>query len=178
MAQINFQLPDTLNTTDGLLQVLVKSNGTQESISRSIPIVLNKISLQFFPEGGHYIENVTSRIGFKAVNEFGKGADISGVVVDKDNRVITHLESFHMGMGAFELMPLPGEKYYVRIDNPSGTIPLVPLPVPLTYGFSLNLKNRRTSSVEWMIHSPEPTDAFLVAHSMENRIFRKKRYTW
>src|SRR5690606_29626146 len=117
-AHIYFRLPDTLSTTDGLLHAHVKTSGTEESISRSIPITLDKITLQFFPEGGHYIENVNSRIAFKAVNAYGKGADFSGVVVDEKNDVVARLESFHMGMGAFNFTAAPGKKYYVRIETP------------------------------------------------------------
>ena len=75
-AFIRFSLPDTLASSDGLLNVLVESRGVQESISRAIPIVLNKISLQFFPEGGELVQNVPGRVAFKALNEFGKAADV------------------------------------------------------------------------------------------------------
>ena len=40
-----FNLPRELKTNDGLLNVMIDYNGNTESISRSIPIVLNKISL-------------------------------------------------------------------------------------------------------------------------------------
>ena len=36
-AIISFQLPDSLKTTDGLLQAIVGTHGVEESISRSIP---------------------------------------------------------------------------------------------------------------------------------------------
>lgn len=174
LAQINFQLPDSLDTTDGLLQTLVRTRGTEESISRSIPIVLNKISLQFFPEGGHHVENVNSRIAFKALNEFGKSADISGVVVDRNNTVIKHFESFHMGMGAFEFKPLSGEKYFVRIETPTGNNPLVPIPDAISDGFSLNLRKHDAHSIEWTIHSTAAGDAYIVGNSHGDMVYSKK----
>jgi hypothetical protein len=42
---IKFNLPKKLERNDGLLNVLLQYEGITESISRSIPIVLNKISL-------------------------------------------------------------------------------------------------------------------------------------
>jgi hypothetical protein len=48
------------------------------AISRAVPVVLNQIDLSFFPEGGDMIENVTTKIAFRALNEFGKPADIEG----------------------------------------------------------------------------------------------------
>ena len=40
---IKFQLPAELKSNDGLLNIMIDYNGSTESISRSIPIVLNKI---------------------------------------------------------------------------------------------------------------------------------------
>lgn len=174
VVHISFLLSDTLSTADGLLQAVVSTRGTQESISRSIPIVLNKVSLRFFPEGGHYVENVKSRIAFKALNEFGKGADVSGVVIDKRGRIITSLESFHMGMGAFDFQAAKGENYFVRIQIPSGNKELIPLPTPLPSGFALSLRNRDDTSLEWLIHSPSAGDAYLVANSHGEIVYSKK----
>ena len=52
MRYIKFNLPKDLKTNDGLLNVMIDYNGSTESISRSIPIVLNKIDFTLFPEGG------------------------------------------------------------------------------------------------------------------------------
>jgi len=114
-ARIAFRLPDDLDTSDGLLQIIVNEKGIEESISRSIPIVLNKISLQFFPEGGELIENVQSKVAFEALNEFGKGSDISGKIIDENNVEIAVFESFHLGMGAFEFTPKANKTYKVII---------------------------------------------------------------
>ncbi len=54
--QLRFVLPKTLNTTDGLLNITIEHDAYTESISRSIPIVLNKIDLQFMPEGGTLVQ--------------------------------------------------------------------------------------------------------------------------
>jgi alpha-2-macroglobulin-like protein len=162
-AAISFHLPHELRSADGLLQAIVSVNGTEESISRSIPIVLNKIDLQFFPEGGQWIEGVQSRIAFKALNEFRKGADVSGTIIDEKGQVITTFESYHMGMGAFELQPGAGKKYFARIDRPAGNKNLTPLPGTTRLGFRLNLKKSSVSSTEWSIHSPMASQVNLVA---------------
>jgi hypothetical protein len=174
VAIIKFKLPDTLNTPDGLLNVIVKSNGTVESISRSIPIVLDKITLTFFPEGGQYIESAKCRIAFKSLNEFGKGADIVGVVVDKNNNQITRFESVHMGMGSFELTPSSGDKYFVRIERPAGNKSLIPLPDPTNGGFVLNLKNKSESLIEWIIEAPSDGEAYMVGNAHGELVFSKK----
>jgi len=60
--KIAFNLPDTLRSSDGLLNVTVDLEEKRESISRAIPIVLNKIDLQFFPEGGEWVAQIDSLI--------------------------------------------------------------------------------------------------------------------
>ena len=49
---ITFDLPDKLKSDDGLLNVLINYEGQTESISRAIPIILNKVNFSMFPEGG------------------------------------------------------------------------------------------------------------------------------
>lgn len=160
---IQLVLPYTLRTSDGLLHAYVNTNGTEESISRSIPITLDKITLQLFPEGGHYVENVNSRIAFKAVNEYGNGADFKGVLVDEKDNIITTIESVHMGMGAFNITAAPGKEYFIRIEKPFNNSPPIPVPPPLPTGFSLQLKEINQSSIEWQVYSPANTSGFLVA---------------
>jgi alpha-2-macroglobulin-like protein len=164
-AVIHFSLPDSLQSTDGLLTVVVNTEDGEESISRSVPIVLNKISIQFLPEGGNWVQGASSTMAFKAVNEFGKGADVAGSILDENHKVVAHFESFHMGMGAFRLKPDSGEKYFARIDTPAGNASVIPLPDPITRGFTLNVKSSNDSTVSWAVYSSGPARAHLVGQS-------------
>ncbi len=165
LALIQFNLPESLNSADGLINAIVSVNGVEESVARSIPIVLDKINLQFFPEGGHHLLGVESQIAFKAVNEFGKGADVSGIITDEDGREITRFESFHMGMGAFKLTPERGARYFARIESPIGNIDPIPLPKALARGFRLNLTKQDSTELEWSIYAPIHTRAYLIGNS-------------
>ncbi len=117
-AKPTFTLPENLKTTDVVLNVLVPYQGTTESISRSVPVVLDTIDLQFFPESGKLIAGTTNTIAFKALNEFGKPVDVKGDIVDENNNVITSFNSFHDGMGAFELSTKKRKSYYAKIKSP------------------------------------------------------------
>ncbi len=81
-AVLQFQLPDTLATKDGLVNVLVDYDQYQESITRAIPINLNGIDLQFLPESGHFVFNESCRLFFIAKNEFGLPLDIKGNITN------------------------------------------------------------------------------------------------
>lgn len=124
---IAFKLPDSLNTSDVLLNVLVPYKSSRESISRSVPVTLNNIDLQFFPESGSAIIDVENQIAFKALNEFGKPADISGEIVDVNGQLITKFKSYHDGMGSFLLTPKT-ETYFAKIIEPFKSDSLIKLP--------------------------------------------------
>ncbi|GGD15440.1 hypothetical protein GCM10011368_16720 [Hyunsoonleella pacifica] len=113
-----FKLPKDLSTTDVVLNVLLPYNGTTESISRSVPVVLDNIDLQFFPESGKLIANTKNRVAFKALNEFGKPVDVSGDIVDNNGNVISTFNSFHDGMGAFTISTENNNTFYAKIKTP------------------------------------------------------------
>ncbi|GLB53065.1 hypothetical protein NBRC110019_21050 [Neptunitalea chrysea] len=131
--QIHFPLPKDLQTTDVLLNVQIPYKGSREAISRSVPVTLNKIDLQLLPESGTAILGVQNTIAFKAVNEFGKPADVSGDIVDDKGTVVTHFTSFHDGMGSFDLLPKT-TSYFARITAPFVSDSLIALPKIETNG--------------------------------------------
>lgn len=133
-AIINFSLPDNLSTTDGLLNVTVNYDAYTEAISRSIPIVLNKIDLQFMPEGGTMVNGLTGYVAFKALNENGKAADIKGYIINDKGNTITNFESYHFGMGKFLFTPQAGQTYKAVVTSPSNITQQFDLPVASVNG--------------------------------------------
>jgi len=137
-AKIKFKLPVDLKTNDGLLNVTVSYDSYTESISRSIPIVLNKIDLQFMPEGGTFVNGIQTNVAFKALNENGKAADIKGEVLDSHGNKITSFESYHFGMGKFSFTPQKGKHYKVRVTSPANISEQFELPVATESGVVMN----------------------------------------
>lgn len=139
----NFTLPSTLTTTDVVLNVLVPYNGSTESISRSVPIVLDNVDLQFFPESGKIIENTQNHVAFKAINEFGKPTDVSGLITDENGNTVTTFESFHDGMGGFYFTPHASTTYYAHITKPFLSVKKVALPQAYPKGTRFSIKNSK-----------------------------------
>ncbi|MGZ4037543.1 MAG: MG2 domain-containing protein, partial [Bacteroidia bacterium] len=160
---IKFNLPKVLDSNDGLLNVMIDYNGSTESVSRSIPIILNTVKLTMFPEGGDLVSGLDNTVAFSALNEFDKPADVEGVVLtDKGSRVAA-FSSFHQGMGAFKLNPQPGEKYVVKITKPEGITQTFSLPEPLQRGYNLNIDNSKAGEVAVNINTTETEELALVA---------------
>lgn len=131
-ATIEFDLPKNLNSNDGLVNILVPYLGLTESISRSIPIVLNDIDLQFLPESGHLVSDISNNLAFKALNEFGEPADVSGIIYNEKGKEIQRFSSYHQGMGVFAFLPKKGEKYTAKITQPANIEQVYDLPIATT----------------------------------------------
>ncbi len=172
-AELKLQLPTTLDTNDGLINILIDYNGQTESISRAVPIILNKIDLQFFPEGGQNIANVKSRIAFKAVNEFGKPADIEGLVTNELGEVVTTFKSYHQGMGAFNWTPQTNETYTAKITKPAGIQQIFTLPKTEKRGYSLSIKEVTKDAIIAEINTTENEELHLIAQARDQAVFHK-----
>ncbi len=117
-ALIQFVLPETLSTTDVVLNVLMPYQGTTESISKPVPVVFGVLDVQFFPESGKLIAGTSNCIAFKALDEFGKPVDITGELINEKGRVISVFSSYHNGMGSVTIPVKNHQKYYARIKTP------------------------------------------------------------
>jgi len=165
LAIVGFDLPKDLKTNDALLNILINYKGQTESISRSVPIVLGNIDLQFFPEGGELLQAMRSNIGFKAVDEFGKAADISGIIVDEMGNQVSKFSSYHKGMGSFEFRPLANKSYSALILQPSTAKGSYPLPKAIDKGISLRLRGQTKHQLQLDILASQAEELFVVAQT-------------
>lgn len=65
----------------------------------------DKIKLQFFPEGGHLVDGVRSKVAFRATGSNGLGIPVSGYVVNEHGLRVAEFESEYAGIGSFMLSP-------------------------------------------------------------------------
>lgn len=76
-----------------------------------------QMDLQFLPEGGNFIVGKRQCLGFKALDVFGKGIDLSGRIENSKKQLITPFNTERNGMGMCWLTPEPNEKYVAILDN-------------------------------------------------------------
>ncbi len=119
-AVVRFALPKRIEQGDGLLTIMVDDGGITESISRRVPIVLSKVNVKLFPEGGELVQGLPGRVYFAVTNTMGKPADVKGQVLDSKGTVVTTFKSDRDGMGRFDLTPKKGQKYTFKISSPVG----------------------------------------------------------
>ncbi len=164
-SKVIFTLPDSLSTNDVILNVMIPYRGLTESISRSAPIVLGNIELAFFPEGGDMIDGQHTFVAFEALNEFGKPADVKGLIVNDQGEVMTGFSSLHNGMGKFDFYPELNERYTARITKPEGVFEIYELPDINEKGVSLNVEVQRKDYLDVLIKKNIQSDLHLIAQA-------------
>jgi hypothetical protein len=103
--------------------------------------------LQFFPEGGELIENINNKVAFKAIQEKGLGVGVKGEIIDNSGKVISKLESQHLGMGVFSLLPESGKSYTANLIFANGIKKTIAIPSAKTSGLTLSVLNSTPSSI-------------------------------
>jgi len=113
----------------------------RKSVIKEIPIIAtsNSIDVQFFPEGGSLVENIPGKLGIKAINSAGLGADISGIIEDNEGTEITRFTTTHLGMGNTGITPQPGKTYQAKVKFKDGSEKTFNLPKALNAGYVLTV---------------------------------------
>jgi alpha-2-macroglobulin-like protein len=114
-ALAKFNLPKEMAKGDGLLTILAEDGGVTESIQKRIPILLQNITFEMFPESGVLVDGLPARVYFSALNSIGKPADIEGRVVDSRGKEVSTFRSVRDGLGRFSLTPSSQEEYFIEI---------------------------------------------------------------
>lgn len=171
--QIRFSLPKKLSGNDGSLNVKFEYESNVESISRTIPILLHSIDLQFLAEGGYSISGFPHRFAFKALNKYGNPADVKGIIVDQSGNKISDFESFHQGLGSVELTQETGRKYFAKITSPFESDSLIELPSPKNRPATLELNRINDQEVNAVIYSTGNQNLKLVVKTVSNIYFEK-----
>ncbi len=173
-ALLRFSLPKILNTTDGLLNITVQYDAYTESVSRSIPIVLNKIDLQFMPEGGTLVQGITGNMAFRAVNEHGNPVDVKGAVLDSRGNKVAAFESLRFGMGKFTFTPQKNEIYSAAITTPANIKQPFPLPPASAHGMVMKITNADSKALTVKIASTQIREVLLVAQTKNTPCYTEK----
>lgn len=106
-----------------------------------------KTTIQFFPEGGELITGVSSVVAFEALNQHGKPAAVSGVLVKAGHTVIDSFYTSFNGMGSFRLKPAAGEQYIANWTDENGDLHNTALPLVKANGVVLHVDPYRNEEL-------------------------------
>ncbi|HRE37614.1 MAG TPA: hypothetical protein PK092_04195 [Chitinophagaceae bacterium] len=184
------EIPDTLITGNYLVSAYTPTmlnNGSDFIFRKSVFIYGKKneqpvgmtprsVKLHFFPEGGNLVQGLTHTTAFKATDESGRPVGVSGEIRDGKNNKITELNTFHDGMGLFDLSPVAGEKYHAVIN---GIADNYYLPDVAEKGISLTVIPHPQGSFFEIKQQKGNTDfsAAYILGQMQHQLVFKKEFT-
>jgi hypothetical protein len=154
---VRFKLPAAIPTGIGTVSVTFDDGANTDTMVKPIPIVLKKLDVQFFPEGGDLVAGLENRVYFQVRNTLGKPADLEGHIVDAAKKTVvdsvqtlTDAEQpgVNQGLGMFKLTPTAGSKYELKIDSPAGMEGVYPLPEVKDEGVVLSIPKGVTTAKE------------------------------
>lgn len=108
--------------------------------SESLPLARPAIDIHFLPEGGSLIGGMNNLLGFKAIDETGKGVAVQGTIYDAQNNPVTSFKSNKLGMGRVYMFPKESDSYRVELADPKDN-------TKLTYSFPEVIKKGSKLSV-------------------------------
>jgi len=96
--------------------------------------------IQFFPEGGNLVNGLTSVVGFKASDQWGRGTSLTGAILNQKNDTVVKFAPLKFGIGQFVFKPDMNDTYraVIKINSKSITRDL---PAITASGYVMALKD-------------------------------------
>ncbi|MBY0528127.1 MAG: hypothetical protein K2R98_32320 [Gemmataceae bacterium] len=155
---VPFKLPAKIERGDATLSVTFHDGGNSEPLTKPIPVVIKRLQVEFFPEGGDLVAGVPNRVYFQARTLLDKPAKIEGgiyevgggKVCDAKTVSVSDEPRLNQGMGVFPLVPKAGKRYELKIKSPNGIEGQFLLPEAVVDGVTLSIPSGVTTDQEPM----------------------------
>ncbi len=129
--------------------------------------VKRQVNLNFFPEGGSLVQSILSKVAFKATQQNGENAIISGSVYNSKNEKIVDISTDYEGMGSFSLTPDAG-KYYAQVSC-NGHNYRFDLPTAQSGGITMAITNSAGEDINILIQKNINTKSEPLGLSISSR---------
>lgn len=116
--------------------------GNEDNLLTLRILPIGKINCHFYPEGGHLVEDLSTRVAFTVNDSEGEYFDCSGTVVDADDNEITSVQTIREGRSVFDIKPT-ADPLFMRIKTRDGKTHRFQLPEVEYEGLSLSVNTLR-----------------------------------
>ncbi|MHC4599604.1 MAG: alpha-2-macroglobulin family protein, partial [Planctomycetota bacterium] len=168
-----FPLPKQIEEGVGSLAFVIRDGGVQETAVKTLPILLNRVKVSFFPEGGDLVAGLPARVYVEARNTRRKPADVTGRILAPGGVTVCTFTTRHEGRGRFRFTPREGEIYTAVLDKPAGNVQRFLLPKVEPKGFSLRAGSKvyRENEAFWFfLGSTGDVEGRLVISRLEKEV--------
>ena len=129
------------------LRLRLEHEEGKELFSFPVPVApLERVDLQFLPEGGHIIAGLANYIAFKGLRGDGQPLNIQKAILYEDEKALTEFASEHAGMGDFAFFARPDKRYTVKVMEPA-IDSLFVLPETKLEGFQLHVQKQTLEQI-------------------------------
>nr|WP_294796493.1 hypothetical protein [uncultured Mucilaginibacter sp.] len=165
----NFSIPSVaLIEGNSKLSAQVWYQNKSTELSINLPARKLKPTIKFYPEGGNLVSNLQSRVGWQAKTATGAPLGVTGFLY-KNNTVIDTITTDANGGGVFDLTPLAGTTYSIKLYGHTDTV--YSLPQPIDRSPILSLQNGLVNDTLLVtIKSLQNQKVYLIGHNF-NEVF-------
>jgi hypothetical protein len=107
----------------------------------------NNVSVAFFPEGGHLVKGLKSKVAFKVSEPDGKGVSCRVSIVSPSGDTLSDVRSDKHGLGNFYFIPESAQGAKAVVHLPGGTKSSYTLPPAQENGYVMTVKD---STEKWI----------------------------
>lgn len=131
-----------------------------------VSVVNPSYDIQFFPEGGHLVSGLESKVGVRVVGQDGHGIRFKGAVLNHQNDTVAKFVPLKFGLGSFIFTPLPNHTYRAVIRDSDNKSVFYPIPPAKTEGLVMRL-TELNSKLKVTVRSTDVNEkrVYLLAHT-------------
>jgi len=123
---------------------IIKDSYSLRRVAGSIslqPETNEPVKLEVFPEGGTFVTGLKSHIAFKVTTSNDAPVHVAGVLL-KDGKPLQRIETTHLGMGSFDLIPQQNATYTIQVADS-----FIALPKPADTGITMHVQPAGADSI-------------------------------
>jgi hypothetical protein len=137
--------------------------------------------IDFFPEGGHLVNGIQSKVGFKATNRNGSIKNYRGYIISNTDTIVS-FSPYKFGIGNFVFRPVQGDNYKAVIVLPDGSVSTAKLPEIQQSGYVMNVQENTGAQIAVTVYRRKPAgeqnteQLVLLGHTRQQLVIAQKAY--
>ncbi len=117
------------------------------------PAVALRYRLEAFPESGHLVDGIPTRIAFRVTDQYGRPAAHEGKILGATGDSIASWQANETGIRSLQLTPRTGIRYQALARLADGTEINTSLPAVEEKGFTLSISPVNDSMLQLQVHT-------------------------
>jgi hypothetical protein len=111
-----------------------------------------ELDIQILPEGGAFIDGITSSFGIKILDIFGKGVSFRGIVRDEHQNIVHQFASVFGGMSRINLPSAPLPSHIIELTFENGLKKTISFPKSIKEGVSIQVDPSSIRSTQFRLN--------------------------